>query len=564
MNVLSSGIVLFAMSVIAFTRLSIHSSWLPSWMSLTWPVVLVYPLMCALLYLLYSRYKYVQQYSHIPGLPVKFGLIGVSQIAQGNTRQHGKLAVGCKELLSSYPRLNLSSGEDRGVYSLWLSPRPSVLVTSPEGIKQVLNGKDTMKKGPVYDIIREFFGDGLATASSERWAKHRKLLTPAFHLKILESVTSIVSTQGKILVSMLDREASRKSDRSIHSIVEPIFAATLDVLFESSMGVKLESQLKPSSQINVTIRAIFEVLVHYVMTPWMWITPLFNMSPFGRTSWRHVTYYNGFCEKIVLSRMNEMKSKMIDDSNNNNGDDSVSEDTVLRTREKEPFMDTLLREHLKDPKGFTLSDVMDETNIFVAAGHDTTGWAVSYTLYLLGNHPHVQAKVHQEIDTLYSGTVVDGEELTPELLKHFKYTDAVFKEALRLYTPIPAITRVATEDVTVCDYHIPKGTELVLGLYLVHRDPVYWPQPDKFIPERFLEQSLPHQYAYVPFAAGPRNCIGQKYALLQSKSFLIQILRHFTLESVTPGEDIPTYIAPVAVAFNPIHIKFHKRVIGSI
>ena len=512
-----------------------------------------------LLFLLYSRYKFVQKLSHIPGLPMTFAIVGSSHLIRSTSKRHGKLAIAAKDFLSSFPLLNL--GGDRGIYTIWLSARPCVMVVSPEGIKQVLTGKETMRKGPIYDIIEIFFGDGIVTSHSERWVKHRKLVTPAFRRKMLESVALIVKEQGQILISRLESEAGSKEDRSISSLVDYVFPATLDVLCESSMGVKIESQLKPSSRINVTLRAVFEVLVHYIMTPWMWITPVFNMSPFGRAAWKHVNFYNQFCEKVIFNRMQEMRQE----NNNLPGeagdaeDEEEEEEENKMTQGKEPFMDILLREHLKNPKDFTLRDVQDETNIFVAAGHDTTGWGISYTLYLLGNHPEAQAKVHEEIDSLYGTIVNDGDELTPDILKHFKYVEAAFKESLRLYTPIPSISRVTDENITICDYDIPKGTEIVIPLFLIHRDAKYWPEPDKFKPERFLDDSTIHPYSYVPFAAGPRNCIGQKYAEVQSKSFLVQILRRYTIQSITPAELIPTYIAPVAVSSKAIQIKLHKR-----
>lgn len=516
-----------------------------------WSPLLVFKLLfiSILVYILYPRYKYLQQLSKIPGLP-SYGLYGAASIIYDNSKRHGKIAIGYKDFIESHPLLNLSK-DDRGIYIVWIPMSPTVLVTSPEGIKQLLNNKDTMNKGQAYKIIRQFFGDGIITSSSERWTKHRKLVTPAFHRKILNSVATIVSEQGTILLSRLEDEANKKYDRTINNVSDFIFPMTLDVLCESSMGVKIECQSQPTSRINMILRSLFDVFVDYMISPWMWIKPLFDLSPYGRATWKTYQHYHDFCEKVIVDRMKEIKQEI-------NIDDDYNGESQA-TRLKEPFMDILLRQHLKSPNDFTLADVQAETNVFVAAGHDTTGWGISYTLYLLGNHLDIQAKVHQEIDSLYGNIVSDGDELTPEILKHFKYIDAVFKESLRLYSPIPVISRIASENVTICDYIIPKGTELMLPIFLIHRNPKYWPQPDKFIPERFLNDSFIHPYSYIPFAGGPRNCIGQKYAEIQTKSILIQIFRQYTVESITPPELIPTFVAPIAVSSIPLKIKLHKR-----
>ncbi|KAH9520017.1 Cytochrome P450 4V2 [Bulinus truncatus] len=171
-------------------------------------------------------------------------------------------------------------------------------------------------------------------------------------------------------------------------------------------------------------------------------------------------------------------------------------------------------------------------------GHDTTAAAINWATHLIGSHAEVQAKVHEELDKVFGN---DTRDATMEDLKELKYLECCIKEALRLFPSVPVFARSIKEDLCLDkDYIIPKDTSVIIITVAVHRDPKIYPEPDLFKPERFfLENSASrHPYSYIPFSAGPRNCIGQKFALLEEKTVLSHLFRNFNVRSVQKRSEL--------------------------
>ncbi|KAK7073668.1 Cytochrome P450 4V2, partial [Halocaridina rubra] len=200
------------------------------------------------------------------------------------------------------------------------------------------------------------------------------------------------------------------------------------------------------------------------------------------------------------------------------------------------FLDLLLESAEKDPS-LTTEDIREEVDTFMFEGHDTTAAAINWSLYLLGCHPDLQARVHEELDAIFGD---DDRPVTMADLREMKYTENCIKEALRIFPSVPFIARELQEEAIIDNYRIPAGTTVMIVTYRLHRDPEQFPRPEVFDPDRFLPENVQnrHPYAYVPFSAGPRNCIGQKFALMEEKIVVASVLRHFRVESTTRREDL--------------------------
>ncbi|KAK7864371.1 hypothetical protein R5R35_010970 [Gryllus longicercus] len=173
-------------------------------------------------------------------------------------------------------------------------------------------------------------------------------------------------------------------------------------------------------------------------------------------------------------------------------------------------------------------------------GHDTTSASLCWTLFLLGNYPDVQEKVFEEQASIFQDS---GRQPNTQDLAEMKYLERVIKESLRLYPSVPIIARYLTEDVTVGEHLFPKGSNAILHIYHAHRNPKYFPNPEAFNPDNFLPERVQgrHPYAYVPFSAGSRNCIGQKFALLEEKTVLSAVLRRFRVRALDAPSDVRLY-----------------------
>lgn len=203
-------------------------------------------------------------------------------------------------------------------------------------------------------------------------------------------------------------------------------------------------------------------------------------------------------------------------------------------------------------------------------GHDTTAMALSWILYLLGHHPEIQARAAAEVDLMFEEDAYnndgsdDGDDkvmLTLDKLKSLKYLECCVKEGLRLCPSVPFIGRRLHEDMQINGYDIPKGTILFVYIYMLHRDPDVFPNPETFDPSRFLPENSVgrHPFAFVPFSAGPRNCIGQRFAMSELKIVLAYLLRHFRFESLDERDKISAMMEMVYRPKSPLRLRVYER-----
>ena len=201
------------------------------------------------------------------------------------------------------------------------------------------------------------------------------------------------------------------------------------------------------------------------------------------------------------------------------------------------------------------SELQAEFSTLLLAGHETTARALSWCLYLLSQHAEIAHKAAFEANQALSGrTPTFGD------LGNLEYTHWVVQEALRLYPSVYAFSRRAERDDTVCGYRVPKGTKILVSPFVLHRLPDIWPNPDEFQPERFSpEQSnnrSPH--AYIPFGAGPRQCIGRRFAMLEMRLIVPMILQRFQLECTSPIPVLPAALGTLTPQ-SPIHFRLTHR-----
>lgn len=230
-------------------------------------------------------------------------------------------------------------------------------------------------------------------------------------------------------------------------------------------------------------------------------------------------------------------------------------ETEFGQRKRFAMLDTLLAaedEGLIDHQG-----ICSEVNTFIAAGYDTTSICLTLTLVLLSLHQDVQQRCFEELQQLSD----NDKELSAFDYNNFTYLECVIKESMRLFPPIPMIARTCTENCVLNGLFLPKNTQIFIHIFDMMRDPRHFPNPTKFQPDRFLPENTidRHPFAFNPFSAGLRNCIGQKFAMLEIKVALVSILRNFKVFPVTRVEDLIFEVGISLYWQNTIKVKLQRR-----
>ena len=227
---------------------------------------------------------------------------------------------------------------------------------------------------------------------------------------------------------------------------------------------------------------------------------------------------------------------------------------VSPIRGKPEAGDFTLQVGREDPQ-YEPGDVEHMIMAMLFAGHDTTSSLLTWTWYLLSKWPAVEEKMHAELATVLGGRAPGLDDI-PNL----PYLRQVFDETLRLYSPIPILARDLTEDDRLNGYDLPKGSLVVLALYNTHRHPEFWERPEEFYPEHFAEAAVAARprYAYLPFGAGPRICIGMHFALMEAALVMGEVAQRFALRLARPHDGKVRYVG-VTRPDEPILMKLSAR-----
>ncbi|KAJ8416525.1 hypothetical protein AAFF_G00358130 [Aldrovandia affinis] len=228
------------------------------------------------------------------------------------------------------------------------------------------------------------------------------------------------------------------------------------------------------------------------------------------------------------------------------------------TGKRRAFLDMLLKTTDEDGNSLNHKDIQEEVDTFMFEGHDTTAASMNWTLYLLGSHPEEQRKVQQELQEVFGSS---DRPVGADDLRRLRYLECVIKESLRLFPAVPLFARRICEDCHINGFKVPKGINAIIIPYALHRDPRYFPDPEEFRPERFLPDNSigRHPFAFIPFSAGLRNCIGQRFALMEEKVVLAWVLRNFSVEACQKREDLRPLGELILRPENGIWIKLEKK-----
>nr|CAH0113094.1 unnamed protein product [Daphnia galeata] len=389
------------------------------------------------------------------------------------------------------------------VLRTWAGPFPAFFLFTPEAFETVLSSKKLIDKSNEYSFLHPWLGTGLLTSTGSKWSTRRKLLTPTFHFKILGDFIHIFNEQSQVLIQQLNAALLTKKDG--FDIYPFITRCTLDIICETAMGCNIEAQTRVDSEYLLAVLSMCRILNVRTIQPLMRSDILFNFSSYGAQQRRNLKILHGFTDSVIQNKKLERNLN----KGTNTKTTSNEEGDFSSTKKRLAFLDLLI-DASKDGELLSDSDIREEVDTFMFEGHDTSTAAIGWSLHLIGSDPRVTELVNQELERVFgdSNRPVDMNDLS-----ELKYLECCIKEALRLYPSVPLLGRKLREDTVIHDYTIPAIRRCC------------------FL-QRFFEDNSRgrHPFAYVPFSAGPRNCIGQKFAMMEQKVILANIFRNFHVQ----------------------------------
>uniref|UniRef100_A0A336KFI5 CSON009392 protein n=1 Tax=Culicoides sonorensis TaxID=179676 RepID=A0A336KFI5_CULSO len=481
------------------------------------------------LYLLYIHFKWLAQDKRI-------GVKGPKCLPLlGNLHQ----LWGYILKLTAHKRMVEMFDEYGDTFRLRFGPKLLILTRDVKIIEGIVNNPK-FEKSHDYKLYEPWLGNGILLSAGAKWHKMRKLLTPAFHFQILEQFIPIYEEHGKIFVQKL----RNLSTDQVIDVVPWFHAYTLDVISETSMGYKLNAQTDPSSKFVRVNKELLDTIILRFYNPlykndWIW-----KMTKYYKRVSECITYFHEFVDTII----------------NNRRDQLISENSVKFEERKRPALLDILLLSTIDGRPLTNKEIQDEVNSFMLAGHETTGTTLGFLAYVLAKYPDVQNQVYEEIKV--NGLFDPDEKLTIRKINSLSYFETVIKETLRMYPILGGAHKQCPEDIKIGGILIPANTIISTSIASSHLYAKNFENPLKFDPSRWNDEisaSERNPYAYQPFSSGLRNCIGQKFALLEMKTIMIEILREFKIALGYENFEVDLKHGSLLFSANGVQVKFIKR-----
>ncbi|RLM56743.1 cytochrome P450 [Halobellus sp. Atlit-31R] len=388
-----------------------------------------------------------------------------------------------------------------------LGPIETYMLTNPADIERVLVTDDAKYHKPDFqdDAIGTLLGDGLLLSEGETWQKQRQLAQPAFGPKRISALGDSISGHAQTMVD--DWEAGEVRD--VHLEMARV---TVRIIVEAMFGSQLTDEQTQLVQENLE-----PLGQRFEPDPLRFLVPDWVPTQENREYHESVQILEEIIDDVVAERRGTEHDPTIDPAGDAVGDAGEPMDLLsilLRAKQRGEQTDKQLR---------------DELMTMLLAGHDTTALTLTYTWYLLSEHPEVEARVHQELQE-----VCGDAPPTAADVRQLDYIERVLQEAMRLYPPVYVIFREPQVDVELGGYRIPGGSAVMLSQWAVHRSERWYDDPETFDPDRWLPERRRERprFSYFPFGGGPRHCIGKHLSMLEAKLILGTVAQEYELDYV--------------------------------
>jgi cytochrome P450 len=402
----------------------------------------------------------------------------------------------------------------------FVGPQQIFLFNHPDLIREVLVTQHrSFHKSRVLQRSKIIFGEGLLTSEEELHKRQRRLVQPAFHRQRI----------GRYAEVMIDRAAKlqeRWRDGEVLDVHHEMMGLTLSVVAKTLFDADVDEE---ADEIGVALTSLVD-LFPALMNP---LSNLLRRLPLPQT----------LRFRRSIERLDKTVYAIIDERRKSGEDRGDLLSMLLMAVDEEG-----------DGGGMTDLQLRDEAMTLFLAGHETTANALAWTWYLLAQNPATLLELHRELDT-----VLGDRMPAPDDYIRLPYTEMVVAESMRMFPPAWAVSRLAVEEVMIGDWLVPRGAVVVAAQAVTHRDPRWWPKPDRFDPLRFTPEAKASRpkLAYFPFGAGPRVCIGEGFAWMEAVLIVATLAQRWRLELVS--RDVTPQASITLRPKGGIRMRLHRR-----
>ncbi|GAA0149692.1 oxygenase [Lithospermum erythrorhizon] len=469
--------------------------------------------------------------------------------------------------------------EHGAVYKLAFGPKAFVVVSDPVVARHILRENAfSYDKGVLADILEPIMGKGLIPADLDTWKQRRRVIAPAFHALYLEAMVKVFNDCSERMITKVDEllDGEESGGRNIIDMdLEAEFSSlALDIIGIGVFNYDFGSVTKESPVIKAVYGTLFEAEHRSTFYIPYWKLPLARWLVPRQRKFRN-----------DLRVINDCLDELIKNAKDTRQEADVEK---LQQRDYSNLKDASLLRFLVDMRGADVDDrqLRDDLMTMLIAGHETTAAVLTWAVFLLAQHPNKMKKAQSEIDL-----VLGLGKLTLEALKKLEYIRLIVVESLRLYPQPPLLIRRTLKSDKLPGgykgskdgYSIPAGTDIFVSVYNLHRSPYFWDNPNEFEPERFLRKKesegiegwagfdpsrspgalYPNEiisdFAFLPFGGGPRKCVGDQFALMESTIALAMLLQKFDVELKGSADSVEIVTGATIHTKNGLWCKVKRR-----
>jgi cytochrome P450 len=385
------------------------------------------------------------------------------------------------------------------------------LVNNPEYIEKVLiYDHRNFKKGKRLQTAKAVLGEGLVTSEGDLHNRQRRLIQPIFHPKQ-------IMTYSNTMTDYATRMRERWKDGDMVDVSEEMMRLTLGIICKSVLNYDIESEAREVGKALTTVRKYSKRL----QSPIGHVLDKIPVLPAVMGAREAKKELDSLMYQLIADRRRQEQ-----DSNDNNG--KAHDDDLLSRLMHAQDSNSHNNEKMSDKQ------VRDEVMTIFIAGHETTANALTWTFYLLSQNPDVEKKLYDEINSVLgdsSGNNIANRIPTADDIPKLQYTEKVFRESMRLYPPVWTVGRHVENDYHVGEYSIPAGSSVLMSQYVMHHNPRYYEQPERFNPDRWTDEFKTHlpRFCYFPFGGGIRGCIGEPFAWIEGILIIATIAQKWTM-----------------------------------